>query len=113
LFNDPRTHERVGINKNKYFTARVQRARVPRRGDVPMFHADDFGVIFAGDLGRGVGRSIVDDNHFIRLANLARRTMDRGNAPPDPSLFIMRGNNKRNHKRASRVSGGRCYCGEP
>ena len=62
-----------------------------------MLHAQHFGPLLLGNLDRGISRSVVDNDHFVQIADGIRGSAGGGHAPADEGLFVVCGDNKRKH----------------
>ena len=68
--------------------------RVARGGNLAMAHRKDGGIVFSCELGRGIGRGVVHDDDFIRLADGAGGFVDRLQGAAEASLLVVRRHDK-------------------
>ena len=66
-------------------------------GDLPAVDAHHGRVVFAGDLGRGVGRSVVDDDDLVGPPGRADSRVDGLHRAAEARLLVVGRNDEREH----------------
>jgi hypothetical protein len=95
----PGRDDRVGVDEKQALAPRGPAAGVSAGGDLPAVDAHHGRVVLAGDLGRGVGRSVVDDDDLVGPPGRAGRRVDRPHRAAAARLLVVGRNDEREHCR--------------
>ena len=90
-------HHGIGVDEDQDVAARLARPGVARARDLAVRHGHDAGSVRLGHLRRAVGRGIVHHDHLVGLPERARRLVERGERDPEVTLFVVSGNDERDH----------------
>ena len=89
---------RIGVDKVQDVSPRDSPARVARRCDVAPINRNNLRPGLPGNIGRRVGRSIIDHNDFVILVRAFRGRVNRGDGRGKFHLFVVGGNDEGNHE---------------
>lgn len=88
---------RIGINEKESFAAGGASTGIAGGGDLAVIYIEDAGGVQEGDVGCGVGGSIIDHNDFVRQGEVADAGVNCVQCAGKKGLFVMGGNDERDH----------------
>jgi hypothetical protein len=97
--NDRLRDRGVGVDEDEAIAARDACAGIPCTGDLPVFDAFHARARGGRDLRGAIRGGIVHDDHLVRFRNAPRRGADGAQRLANELLFVVRGDDERNHPR--------------
>ena len=88
----------IGVDKAQDASARAPPAGVARRRDMAPINRNNLRAGLPGNIGRRVGRGIIDHNDLVILVRALRGRVNGGDGCGKFHLFVVGGNDEGNHK---------------
>ncbi len=89
--------QRVGVDEAEHLAPRLPPAGVARGGDVAIVDRDDASAVLGGDVGRAIGRGIIDNENLERFADFPGGGVQGGQSAAEVLLLVVGGDDERDH----------------